>query len=47
VHLGEIACLTRGRLDFDPETEKFADCEEANQLLTKEYRKGYGLPDVV
>lgn len=46
VHLGEIAFLTRGRLDFDPQAEKFIDCDEANHLLTKEYRQPYGLPKI-
>jgi predicted dehydrogenase len=45
VHLGEIALQTRGRLDFDPKTERFLDCEDANRLLTKEYRAPYGLPE--
>jgi hypothetical protein len=44
VHLAEIALLTRGRLDFDPATERFVDCDEANRLLSKEYRAPYGLP---
>ena len=44
VHLGEIAYLTRGRLDFDPKTEQFIDCDEANELLGKVYRKPFGLP---
>ena len=44
VHLGEIAFLTRGRLDFDPTTQRFVDCDEANALLTKEYRSPYSLP---
>lgn len=44
VHLGEIAYLTRGRLDFDPKTEQFIDCDEANELLGKVYRDPYGLP---
>ncbi len=44
VHLGEIAYQTRGRLDFDPKTEQFIDCDEANELLGKVYRKPYGLP---
>jgi len=43
VHLGDIALQTRGRLDFDPKTERFVDCDEANQLLTKKYRAPYGL----
>ncbi len=46
VHLGEIAYRTRGRLDFDPKTERFVDCDEANALLSKEYREPYGLPEM-
>jgi predicted dehydrogenase len=45
VHLGEIAHLTRGRLDFDAAKEQFVDCEEANALLTKGYRSPFGLPE--
>ncbi len=44
VHLGEIAYLTRGRLDFDTKKEQFVDCDEANELLGKVYREPYGLP---
>ncbi|MBL4886735.1 MAG: hypothetical protein JKY95_19690, partial [Planctomycetaceae bacterium] len=44
VHLGEIAYRTRGLLNFDPKKEQFIDCDEANQLLGKSYRKPYGLP---
>lgn len=47
VHLGEIAFRTRGRLDFDPQSERFVDCDEANQLLGKEYRQPYGLPSTI
>ena len=46
VHLGEIAYRTQGRLDFDPKTEKFVGSDEANQLLSKEYRNPYGLPEI-
>ncbi|HIE99468.1 MAG: Gfo/Idh/MocA family oxidoreductase [Fuerstiella sp.] len=46
VHLGEIAFRTKGRLDFDPVTERFTDCDEANELLTKTYRDPYVLPSV-
>lgn len=46
VHLGDIAYRTRGRLDFDPQTERFVDCPEANALLTKEYRQPFGLPEL-
>ena len=46
VHLGEIAYRTRGRLDFDPTTEQFVDCDEANEMLGKKYRQPYTLPVV-
>ena len=46
VHLGEIAYRTRGRVDFDPETETFLKCEEANQMLSKQYRAPFDLPEV-
>ncbi|MGD9722994.1 MAG: Gfo/Idh/MocA family protein [Pirellulales bacterium] len=46
VHLGEIAYLTRGRLDFDTAGGRFVDCDEANRLLTKAYRSPYLLPGV-
>jgi predicted dehydrogenase len=45
VHLGEIALRTRGRLEFDAQTGQFIDCDEANRLLSKEYREPYKLPD--
>jgi hypothetical protein len=44
VHLGEIAFRTKGRLDFDPKTERFTDCDEANEMMTKPYRSPYLLP---
>ncbi|MEZ6073951.1 MAG: Gfo/Idh/MocA family oxidoreductase [Pirellulales bacterium] len=46
VHLGEIAYRTRGRLDFDPEAERFVDSDEANAMLDKTYRKPFALPAV-
>jgi len=46
VHLGNVAFETKGRLDFDPKTEMFVDCDAANELLTKTYRQPYGLPKV-
>lgn len=45
VHLGDITYQTRGQLDFDAETNRFVDCDEANGLLTKEYRSPYELPN--
>lgn len=44
VHFGEIAFRTKGRLDFDHQTQRFVDCDEANEMLTKEYRPPYVLP---
>jgi predicted dehydrogenase len=46
VHLGEIAALTEGRVDFDPQSQRFPDCESANRLLTKPYRVPYVLPAI-
>lgn len=46
VHLGDIAYRTQGHLEFDPTSERFTDCEQANALLTKQYRSPYTLPDV-
>ena len=46
VHLGEIAFRTSGRLDFDPKTETFRNNDEANAMLTKDYRAPFGLPKV-
>ena len=46
VHLGEATFRTRGQLEFDPERQQFVDCDEANALLTKEYRSPYLMPEV-
>ncbi|MBM84232.1 MAG: hypothetical protein CMJ78_27065 [Planctomycetaceae bacterium] len=46
VHLGEIAYLTDGRVDFDPKTQQFVNNDAANALLTKEYRAPYIMPEV-
>jgi len=46
VHLGEIAFRTQGRLDFDPVTERFVDCDSANALLTKAYRVPFESPEL-
>lgn len=46
VHLGEIAFRTGGRLDFDPKTETAVNNEEANAMLTKDYRSPFVLPEV-
>ena len=46
VHLGEIAYRTDGRVDFDPKTERFVNCDEANARLTKQYRGTFGVPEL-
>ena len=45
-HLGNIAYRTGRRLEFDPQTETFPSDDQANQLLGREYRKGYELPRI-
>jgi hypothetical protein len=42
-HLGEAAYRTGRVLHFDPERESFIDDDEANRLLTKDYREPWGL----
>jgi hypothetical protein len=44
-HLGNIAFRTGKVLTFDAQTET-TDSPEANQLLGREYRKGFELPAV-
>jgi len=45
-HLGNIAYRTGKRLEFDAKTETFTNDKAANDLLGREYRKGYELPRV-
>jgi predicted dehydrogenase len=40
-HLGNIASRLRRTLFFDGETEQFINDEEANKLLTRNYREGH------
>ena len=44
--LGEIAYRTGGNLEFDPQSQQFVNDDEANAMLTKEYRKPFELPQV-
>jgi predicted dehydrogenase len=44
IHLGEIAYRTKTVLEFDSKTETITNSKEAHAMLTKEYRKPYGLP---
>ncbi len=45
-HLGNISYRTGRRLIFDPQSETFPGDDEANRLLSREYRKGFELPNV-
>jgi predicted dehydrogenase len=48
VHLGNIAHRAGNRqLNFDPDTERFQDCEEANALIRHTDRKEYAIPERV
>jgi predicted dehydrogenase len=48
VHLGNIAYrVGNKRLLFDPKTEKFLNCKQANILARGAYRKGYGISEKV
>ena len=45
-HLGNIAHRVGRSLKFDAATETIPGDKEANQLLGREYRKGFELPTV-
>jgi len=46
-HLGNVAFRVGRQLDFDPRTEQFVGDDEANAMLTREYRKPFVVPDQV
>ena len=46
-HLGNIAYRVGRRLTFDPKTETFPGDDEANALLTREYRKPFVVPESI
>ena len=46
-HLGNIAYRLGRKLNFDPVQEKFVDDPEADQMLSREYREPYVVPEVV
>jgi predicted dehydrogenase len=47
IHLGNISYRLGRSLDFDPATMKFKNDKEANQMLTREYREPYVVPENV
>ncbi|MGL5097024.1 MAG: Gfo/Idh/MocA family protein, partial [Planctomycetia bacterium] len=46
-HLANIAYRVGRKLNFDPKTETFGSDEEANRLLTREYRAPFVMPKIV
>jgi predicted dehydrogenase len=46
-HLGNISYRLNRQLEFDPVKEKFVNDKEADKHLTREYRKGYVVPEKV
>lgn len=46
-HLGNISYRLGRQLTFDPDTERFPDDDEANEMLTRKYRKPYVVPENV
>ncbi len=44
IHLANISYRLGRTLDFDPNTMKFISDDEANNMLTKEYRKPFEVP---
>ncbi len=46
-HLGNIAYRMERELHFDPRTETFIGDEEANRLLTRDYRQSFVVPEQV
>jgi predicted dehydrogenase len=46
-HLANIAYATGRTLQFDPAAERFLGDEEANRLLSRDYRSPYIVPDAV
>jgi predicted dehydrogenase len=47
VDVDKVAFQVGKPLSIDPKTEKFAGDEEANKLLTREYRKPYVVPETL
>ena len=45
-HLANISYRTGRRLEFDADSETFRHDDDANQYVSKEYRKGFELPEI-
>ena len=47
IHLGNISYRVGRTLKFDPDSMKFINDEEANKMLTREYRAPFTVPEKV
>jgi hypothetical protein len=47
LELADWKYVLGAKLKFDAKTEKVTDNDDANKLLTREYRKGFEVPDKV
>ncbi|MDA2924011.1 Gfo/Idh/MocA family oxidoreductase [Acidobacteria bacterium AH-259-L09] len=45
-HLGNIATRVGRQLEYHPKKRRFVNDKEANKLLSRDYRKGFELPEV-
>ena len=46
-HLGNISYRVGRQLNFDPVAERFVGDEDANNMLTRQYRSPYLLPEKI
>ncbi len=46
-HLANASYRLGRELNFDPKSERFESDEQANQMLTRDYHKDFGLPKSV
>ena len=46
-HLGNISYRLQRQLTFDPAKEKFVNDKQADAMLTRQYRKGFAVPERV
>jgi predicted dehydrogenase len=44
--IANVAYRVGHTLFFDPASEKFLNCEEANTLMTRDYREGFEVPEI-
>ncbi len=45
--LGNVAYRVGDTLIFDSESERFLDCEAGNKMMTRDYREGFEVPEIV